>query len=84
VQGSLFLLGIWVTAPGGGGTVEILSALALTPLVGVAAAGVAVVVWRFYTYYLYLIGGGIAFALNWMPEIQLQPAVKLADDCPSE
>ncbi|MEQ9823952.1 MAG: lysylphosphatidylglycerol synthase transmembrane domain-containing protein [Puniceicoccaceae bacterium] len=64
LQGSLFLLGLVVVLPGGGGSVEVLSTVALSPLVGVQSATLAVVIWRFFTYYLYLMGGGGAFLLN--------------------
>lgn len=63
IQGSLFLIGLIVVAPGGGGAVELITSFALTPMVGVQNAVIAVVVWRFFTYYLYLAGGGLAFAL---------------------
>ena len=75
IQGSLFMLGLFIVVPGGGGSVEILTSIALTPLVGLQAATLAVVIWRFFTYYLYLIGGGMAFLINTrkffrVPEVQ--------------
>jgi uncharacterized protein (TIRG00374 family) len=64
LQGSLLITGMLISAPGGGGSVEILSSVALAPLVGGSTAILAVMIWRFYTYYLYLAGGGMAFALQ--------------------
>ena len=64
IQGSLFMLGMFLVAPGGGGSVEILTSLILAPMVGVTNAAIAVVIWRCFTYYAYLIAGGLAFACN--------------------
>ncbi|MGF1452081.1 MAG: YbhN family protein [Opitutales bacterium] len=61
IQGSLFLVGLLVVAPGGGGALEVLSVLILGPLVGGGQAALAVVLWRLATYYLYLLGGGVTF-----------------------
>lgn len=61
VQGVLFALSLLVVAPGGGGSVELLTALILPGFVGSGLIGVVVVVWRFFTYHLYLIGGGTVF-----------------------
>lgn len=62
VQGALFLVGLLVVAPGGGGSLEILTTLILKPLVGASVGALAVVLWRLFTYYLYLAGGACAFA----------------------
>lgn len=62
VQGALFIVGLLIVAPGGGGSLEILSTLILRPLVGGGTAALAVVLWRIFTYYLYLAGGACAFA----------------------
>lgn len=61
VQGVLFALSLLVVAPGGGGSVELLTALILPGFVSGGLIGVVVVVWRFFTYHLYLIGGGTVF-----------------------
>ncbi len=61
VQGVLFALSLLVVAPGGGGSVELLSALILPGFVSGGLIGVVVVVWRFFTYHLYLLGGGAVF-----------------------
>ncbi|MBE2214829.1 MAG: flippase-like domain-containing protein [Opitutaceae bacterium] len=61
VQGFLFALSLMVVAPGGGGSVELLTALILPGFVNPGLIGVVVVVWRFFTYHLYLLGGGTVF-----------------------
>lgn len=61
VQGVLFALSLLVVAPGGGGSVELLTALVLPGFVSSGLIGVVVVVWRFFTYHLYLMGGGAVF-----------------------
>lgn len=61
VQGVLFALSLLVVAPGGGGSVELLTALVLPGFVSSGLIGVVVVVWRFFTYHLYLLGGGAVF-----------------------
>jgi len=61
VQGVLFALSLLVVAPGGGGSVELLTALILPGFVNPGLIGVVVVVWRFFTYHLYLLGGGSVF-----------------------
>lgn len=61
LQGALFFLGLLVVAPGGGGSLELLSTLILKPLTGAQVAGLSVVLWRIFTYYLYIAGGGLAF-----------------------
>lgn len=61
VQGVLFGLSLLVVAPGGGGSVELLTALVLPHFVHPGLIGVVVVVWRFFTYHLYLLGGGAVF-----------------------
>ncbi len=75
LQGFLFLLGLFVVAPGGGGSLEILSTLILRPLVGSSTTAVAVVLWRVLTYYLYLLGGGLAlFLILWKGKKKSLPA----------
>lgn len=61
VQGVLFTLSLVVVLPGGGGSVELLSALVLPNFIAPPLIGVVVLVWRFFTYHLYLLGGGTAF-----------------------
>lgn len=62
IQGVLFMIGIAVVAPGGGGSVEALAAFALGPFVPVHLIGVAILLWRFFTYHFYLLFGGAVFA----------------------
>ncbi len=47
--------------PGGAGSAELASAALLAPLVGKSTAAAAIVVWRFVTYYFYLIVGAPLF-----------------------
>lgn len=61
IQGVLFGLSLLVVAPGGGGSVELLTGLILPGLVPSELVGLTVLVWRFFTYHLYLIGGGTMF-----------------------
>jgi len=61
VQGILFGLSLLVVVPGGGGSVELLSALILPNFAPSHVVGVVVLVWRFFTYHLYLLGGGTMF-----------------------
>lgn len=59
LQGALFLLSMLIVLPGGGGSVEVLSALVLPLVAPVAVVGLVVVLWRFFTYYLHVLVGGI-------------------------
>lgn len=61
LQGLMFFVGLLVIAPGGGGSLEILSTLILKPLAGAQVAGLSVIIWRIFTYYLYVAAGGLAF-----------------------
>jgi uncharacterized protein (TIRG00374 family) len=47
--------------PGGAGSAELASAGLLTPLVGKSTAAAAILIWRFVTYYFYLIAGAPLF-----------------------
>lgn len=49
--------------PGGAGSAELASAALLTPLVGAPVSAAAIVIWRFVTYYFYLIVGAPVFLL---------------------
>lgn len=66
MQGALYMVSMVVVAPGGGGSVEILAALALQPFVPPALVGVAIVLWRLFTYHFYLLAGGAMFAATFM------------------
>ncbi|MBN2703389.1 MAG: flippase-like domain-containing protein [Pontiellaceae bacterium] len=62
IQGILFFISILAVAPGGGGSVELLAALALSKLMPLHLVGVAVLLWRLFTYHFYLVFGGMVFA----------------------
>ncbi|WP_313023897.1 lysylphosphatidylglycerol synthase transmembrane domain-containing protein [Pseudomonas lopnurensis] len=47
--------------PGGAGSAELASAALLTPMVGKSTTAAAILIWRFVTYYLYLIVGAPVF-----------------------
>jgi uncharacterized protein (TIRG00374 family) len=59
LQGMLFFGGLLLVLPGGGGGVETAFAFTVGQLVPASIVGVALVLWRFFTYYLYLAAGGI-------------------------
>lgn len=61
MQGLLFTLSLMVVLPGGGGTVEGLTTVILNGLVQDHLVGVVVLLWRFFTYHMYLLIGGIVF-----------------------
>lgn len=46
---------------GGAGSAELASAALLTPLVGKSSSAAAILIWRFVTYYFYLIVGAPVF-----------------------
>lgn len=62
VQGMLFLIGTFLMLPGGGGAVELLAVLILPLFAPASLAPVIIFLWRAFTYYLYLLGGGCTFA----------------------
>ncbi len=47
--------------PGGAGSAELAAAALLAPLVGKSSSAAAIVIWRFVTYYFYLIAGAPVF-----------------------
>jgi len=48
-----------VPAPGGGGTVELAFRAALAPVIGPKLFAAALLWWRFYTFYIYILLGGV-------------------------
>ncbi len=60
-QGALFALSLIVVVPGGGGAVELLTAIILPNIAPTNIVGLVVLVWRFFTYHLYVLGGGTMF-----------------------
>lgn len=63
IQGFLFFISLAIVLPGGGGGVEVLTAVILPFFVPRAQVPLVVLLWRFFTYYLYLLGGGTVFFL---------------------
>jgi glycosyltransferase 2 family protein len=61
LQGALFFIGMLVVLPGGGGSIEVLSGVLLPLFAPLATVGPAVVIWRLFTYHLYVVAGGAAF-----------------------
>jgi uncharacterized membrane protein YbhN (UPF0104 family) len=57
---ALFYGGVVVPAPGGGGVIEGAFAMALGDVIPAGIFAASLLWWRFYTYYLYLLVGGIA------------------------
>jgi uncharacterized membrane protein YbhN (UPF0104 family) len=50
-----------VFLPGGGGSVEVATAIILGHFVPVTMVGLVLLLWRFSTYHLYLLAGGAVF-----------------------
>ncbi|MBI1389859.1 MAG: flippase-like domain-containing protein [bacterium] len=61
LQGTLFMLSLFIVLPGGGGGIEVLSSIVLSKLIPPHLVAVVILMWRFFTYHLYLIGGGAMF-----------------------
>ncbi len=61
VQAFLFGASLLLIVPGGGGSVEVVMSLLLGHFVPLSMVGVTLVLWRFFTYHLYLIVGGTVF-----------------------
>jgi uncharacterized protein (TIRG00374 family) len=62
LQGLLFMLQLVIVIPGGSGGIEVIFALLMGHFMPPELVGVALVLWRFYTYHLYVICGGLVFA----------------------
>jgi uncharacterized protein (TIRG00374 family) len=62
MQGALYMISMLAVAPGGGGSVEVLAAMALPQLMPGNLVGVAILLWRLFTYHFYLLFGGLIFA----------------------
>jgi uncharacterized protein (TIRG00374 family) len=61
IQGILFSLSLVIVLPGGGGSVEIFAGIILPQFTSLALVGVVLMTWRFFSYHLYLLGGGLVF-----------------------
>jgi len=83
IQGVLMMLSYVIVAPGGGGGVEVAAALVLPFFAPAAVIGVVVVLWRFYTYHLFLLAGGSAFALTLTADRRRRAAEDLPVDPPA-
>ena len=59
LQGVLFFVAMAVAVPGGGGSVELLSSVILPLIAPALIIGPVVLIWRLFTYHLYLLGGGL-------------------------
>ncbi|MDP6490193.1 MAG: flippase-like domain-containing protein [Kiritimatiellia bacterium] len=62
LQGFFFALALVLVLPGGGGGIELLTTAVLRYFVPLSLVGIVVLIWRLFTYYLYLLVGGIVFA----------------------
>jgi uncharacterized protein (TIRG00374 family) len=65
MQGIFLVLSFMILLPGGGGSVEMITTLVLRQFVPMSAVGFVLVLWRFFTYHLYLLVGGVVFFLTW-------------------
>ena len=61
MQGCLFVVQLLLILPGGGGGLEAITPFVLRHFVPLPAVGLVLVLWRFFTYYLYLFTGGLVF-----------------------
>jgi glycosyltransferase 2 family protein len=61
IQGLLFAFSLLLVLPGGGGGVEVTAALILRQLVPIPLVAVILLMWRFFTFHLYLLVGGSVF-----------------------
>jgi uncharacterized protein (TIRG00374 family) len=61
VQGFLFGMSLMLVLPGGGGSIELVGSLLIQPFVPLSAVGLALLLWRFLTFHLYLFVGGAVF-----------------------
>jgi len=59
LQGVLFFVAVAIAVPGGGGSIEVLSSVILPLMVPALIIGPVVLIWRLFTYHLYLLGGGL-------------------------
>ena len=63
VQGALLLFGQLSFLPGGAGGVELGYSALLSPFLDLGLVGISLLIWRFFTYYLYLLLGLPVFLL---------------------
>lgn len=65
MQGLFLVLSFMLLLPGGGGVIEVITTLVLRQFVPVSTVGLVLIIWRFFTYYLYLLVGGAVFFMTW-------------------
>ena len=75
MQGALYMVSMVVVAPGGGGSVEALAAVALPQLLPTHLVGVAILLWRLFTYHFYLLCGGAVFTVTFRKLIGAEASV---------
>jgi uncharacterized protein (TIRG00374 family) len=61
LQGLIMVFSVVAVMPGGGGSVEVVSAFLLRGFVPLSAVGMVLLLWRLFTYHLYLLAGGAMF-----------------------
>lgn len=76
---ALFYGGVVVPAPGGGGFIEGAFAMTLKSAIPAGIFAAALVWWRFYTFYLYVIVGGLAAGDAALRAIRRRDSTSLAD-----
>ncbi|OGL46392.1 MAG: hypothetical protein A2161_03110 [Candidatus Schekmanbacteria bacterium RBG_13_48_7] len=59
LQGLIFFSSFFIMTPGGSGGVEMAYSILFAPFLPVHLIGVSLLIWRFYTYYLNIIIGGL-------------------------
>jgi uncharacterized protein (TIRG00374 family) len=64
IQCFLFALGLLLVFPGGGGGIEVVTPFIIQHYVTFSLVGVVLVLWRFFTYHLNLLVGGVVFFLT--------------------
>lgn len=64
VQGVFISIGHLLFLPGGSGGVELMMSAALSLFLPVELIGLTIIIWRFFTYYMYLFCGGLIFGIS--------------------
>jgi glycosyltransferase 2 family protein len=80
LQGILFTVSLIIVLPGGGGGIEVITALVLKLIIPDALVGIVILLWRFFTYHLYLLGGGSMFFYTCWHMNTLFPQLQSTDD----
>jgi uncharacterized protein (TIRG00374 family) len=84
LQGMLFFGGLVLVLPGGGGGVETAFAFTVGQLIPGSIVGVALVLWRFFTYYLYLAAGGTMLLITAGKGAFSESLEPISDDSPPQ